>query len=154
MIPEALQWLSVLSNLATSLGVVFGVVGLVLVWLQMRQNTLSREASICLTLAQFSSTHEFQQSLRAIKGLATSEDLTEADQEAALRVCVFLELVGSICNHGYMSTKLIEQFYGSLITSCYATLSDYIADRREHTANPKFAANFEMLATRLRNRDA
>jgi len=149
MSTEVVQFLGAMASVATTLGVVFGIIGLVFVWLQIRHAILSREASVCLDLAQFSNCAEFTAALERVWNLSDGIPEANADRDAAIKLCVFFELVGAICNHGYMSTKLVEEFYGYLVIDAYSRLQAFVTDYRARTGRPSFASNFESLAKKL-----
>jgi hypothetical protein len=149
MSPEVLQLLGALSNIATTVGVVFGILGIVFVWLQVRHAILARDASVCLSLAQFSNTADFTAAIRQVWKVSVGSSPTDDYRDAAMKLCVFFELVGAICNHGYMSTKLVEEFYGTLVVDAYTKLDNFVTAHRNQTGRSSFANNFEALARRL-----
>jgi hypothetical protein len=144
---ETLKILSGLASIATVFGVAFAIAGLIFVAFQLRQGRVAREVGICLSLAQISGAADFQTCLNKVLALAPEG---QVPQEAALRVCVFFELLGSICCSGITRLHLIEEFYGSLVPTCYDKLKSYIEDKRAQSNNKLFASNFEKLANRLR----
>ncbi|HYH63825.1 MAG TPA: DUF4760 domain-containing protein [Urbifossiella sp.] len=149
MSAETIATIGAVSNIATTVGVVIGLIGLVFVWLQIRQGVLARETSVCLMLAQYSNSQDFTQALMTVLGRGPAGPAATIDQEAALKVCVFFELVASIVNHDYMSPTLIREFYGSVIADAHDRLRGYIDEQREQTRRPKFCINFEKLAADL-----
>lgn len=146
---ETVQAISAISGIATTVGMIFAVIGLVLVWLQVRHAVLARETSICLGLAQFSGSSEMNSALKRMRERQPGQPMSEPDRDSAIQVCVFFELIGAICNHGYMSTTLIQEFYGSLVIDTHRQLADFITQHRANTRNKHFAVNFEVLAKRL-----
>lgn len=98
---------------------------------------------------RISGSSDFTAALQRACELPLDSKLSEADREAAIKLCVFFELVAAICNHGYMSSKLIEEFYGSLVVDTYRHLQQFVAEHRKHSGRSSFAKNFELLASRL-----
>ena len=148
MSPETIATIGAVSNIATTVGVVAGLLGLLVVWLQIRQSVLAREVSVCLGLAQFSNSAEFSQALMTVLN-ANADSVASIDQKSAIQVCVFFELVGSIVNHGYMSTTLIQEFYGTVISDSHTLLKTFIDGYRVQMRRPQFCVNFETLANTL-----
>ena len=125
------------------------IVGIIFVWLQVRQSVRTREVDICLQLANMSSTPELHKAINTIWESPEKNDFSEQQTNSAERVCIFFELVGAICAEKYMSTKLIEEFYGSLVTGSYHKLSSFIKRKRKKPFNKNFALNFEKLSNSL-----
>jgi hypothetical protein len=149
MSPETIATIGAVSNIATTAGVIVGLTGLLFVWLQIRHGVLARETSVCLGLAQFSSSTEFSHALMTVLNADTKTNAASIDTKTAIQVCVFFELVGSIVNHGYMSTKLIQEFYGTVISDAHNRLKGFIDEYRKQTQRSEFCVNFEKLANTI-----
>ena len=82
MSPETIAMIGAVSNIATTVGVVVGLIGLVFVWLQIRHTVLARETSVCLGLAQYSNSAEFSHALVTVLSDAPPGNATSIDPKS------------------------------------------------------------------------
>lgn len=139
--------------IVTIFGLPVAVIGLFLVWIQIRNDVKTREVDVLINLANMSGSHDFQKAINHVLSLPSDSKNSDVqlNQDYALNVCVFFELVGSICNSKYASTQLVREFYGKLVVELYDRLDAYINTQREKTHRDKFSHNFELLADEIRN---
>ena len=142
---------NLVSLIVMCVGFVLGLLSLLFVYRQLVSNQRTREADVMIRLFEIGSGNPLANDFDEVWKLTKDEgNLDPKEQEAvSLRVCLFFEFVGALVSQRYISTILIEEYYGSLITLCYRTLSMYIEERRKGIYSDKFALNFEELAKKI-----
>jgi len=134
-------------------GFSIGLITLFMIWRQIVHSVKTREADICVNMAAMSGSSPLKEDIDVIWNIGEEGILDEQQEQAARNVCVFFELVGAIYARGYMSTTIIESFYGSLVTGTFDKLSVFINKKRELSYSRHFAKNFEVLAAAIKDKD-
>lgn len=133
-----------LAILASCFAILISVSALLYARRQIQTVVRNREADLLLKLYKASTTPPMADALLiawSLQGKMPSED----QRPACEQVCVFFELLGTLVHCEYTGTKLIEGFFGSLVTGTYDSLKGYVEHMRSTPYNDNFALNFERL---------
>jgi hypothetical protein len=137
----------------TIIGFLFTISYIRLLIRQMSSSIRNREAEFFVKLYEMSSTVPLHSDFDVVWKMMPENISAEKTQESCLRACLFFEMVGSVVDREYVSTELISDYFGSLITGCYDKMRPYIDHERRKPYNDKFAFKFEKVAAKMRSMD-
>lgn len=138
---------NIFSLCITVIGFTITFIGILLVNRQLVSANRDRETDLLVRLYEISTQEPLASDFDIIWDMNADEFDNHSD--SCLRACLFFEMVGSITAERYVETVLIEEYFGSLITGSFKSLSQYIDNQRKKPYNDKFSINFERLASAM-----